>query len=85
MDPDDRLRIREELARLLAGRDDRRPFADSESLIRAGRLDSLAVVELVTYLESAFGVDFTRIEFDPERLDSLDSIAGVVSESRGAA
>ena len=35
-----------------------RRSAMRESLIKAGRLDSLAVVKLVTFLESAFDVDF---------------------------
>jgi len=80
----DRARVRSFVAALLREHDDHGQFADSESLIRAGRLDSLAVVKLVTFLESEFAVDFARIEFDPERFDTVDEIALLVEESRAA-
>ena len=82
MDPADRLKVRSYLEALLAEHDDRAPFSDGESLIKSGRLDSLAVVNLVTFLESAFAVDFAKVEFDPERLDTVAEIAGVIEESR---
>ena len=82
MDPGDRLRTRAFVEELLGERDDRAPFGDAESLIKSGRLDSLAVVNLVTFLESAFAVDFARVEFDPERLDTVAEIVGVIEESR---
>ena len=82
MDPGDRLRTRTFVEELLGERDDRAPFGDAESLIKSGRLDSLAVVNLVTFLESAFAVDFARVEFDPERLDTVAEIVGVIEESR---
>ena len=82
MDPDDRMKIRAFVEELLREHDDTAAFDDSESLLDAGRLDSLAVVKLVTFLESAFAVDFARVEFDPERLDTVDEIAAVVDDSR---
>lgn len=83
MDSGDRARIRAFVAGLLAEHDDRAAFDDGESLIKAGRLDSFAVVKLVTFLESDFAVDFTRIEFDPQRFDTVAEIVGMVEESRG--
>jgi len=85
MDPGDRLKIRAFVEELLREHDDRAAFADGESLIRTGRLDSLAVVKLVTFLESDFAVDFTRVEFDPQRFDTVDEIAAMIAESRGLA
>lgn len=82
MDPGNRLKIRAYVEELLAEHDDRAPFGDAESLVKSGRLDSLAVVNLVSFLESAFAVDFARVEFDPERLDSVVEIEGVIEESR---
>ncbi len=84
MDQSDRIRIREYLEELLREHDDHAAFGDAESLIKAGRLDSLSVVKLVTFLESAFAVDFGRVEFDPERFDSVTEIAAVIEESRRA-
>jgi acyl carrier protein len=84
MNSDDRLKVRTFLAELLAAHDDRGAFGDTESLIAAGRLDSLAVVKLVTFLEMSFAVDFARIEFDPERFDTVAEIAAMIDESRDA-
>src|SRR5262249_18731089 len=77
MDESDRVRIRAFVEELLGEHDDHAAFGDTESLIRTGRLDSLAVVKLVTFLESDFTVDFARVEFDPERFDTVAEIASV--------
>ena len=84
MNQGDRVKVRDFLAQLLREHDDREPFGDTESLIKAGRLDSLAVVKLVTFLEAEFAVDFAAIEFDPERFDTVAEIAAVIDESRAA-
>lgn len=79
---DERTRIRAFIEQLLGEQDDRAAFADDESLIKSGRLDSLAVTKIVMFLETDFNVDFARVEFDPERLDSVAEIAAVIEESR---
>lgn len=48
---------------------------DSESLLRAGVLDSTGVLELIEFLESEFSISVEDVETVP---DNLDSIAGVV-------
>ena len=85
MDSSDRVKIRAFVERQLRDRDDLAAFADGESLIKAGRLDSFAVVNLVMFLETSFNVDFAKIEFDPERFDTVEEIAAMVDESRRAA
>jgi acyl carrier protein len=82
MDASDLEKIRAFVASLLHEHDDHEPFSDTESLIKVGRLDSLSVVKLVTFLEGDFEVDFGEVEFDPQRLDSVDGIAAVVEEYR---
>ncbi len=84
MAEDDRVRIRTYLTELLRDQNDSAPFADATSLISTGRLDLLAVIKLVTFLETAFGVDFTEIEFDPQRFDTLASLAAMVEDWRAA-
>ncbi len=84
MDPVDLTRIRAFVAELLREHDDEAAFADAESLINSGRLDSLAVVKLVVFLESGFAVDFAKVEFDPQRFDSVDEIAALIEESKGS-
>ncbi|HTE14732.1 MAG TPA: hypothetical protein VK642_06620, partial [Burkholderiales bacterium] len=63
MDQADLTAVRIFLETLLREHDDVAPFGDAESLIKTGRLDSLSVVKLVTFLESDFAVDFTKVEF----------------------
>lgn len=82
MDRDDRLKIRAFLEELLAEHDDRAPFGDDDSLVTSGRLDSYAVVKIVLFLESEFGVDFARVEFDPQRFDTVSEIAAIIAEAR---
>jgi len=75
--------IRDFLAQTLATHNDEEPFDDSESLFLSGRLDSLAVTQLVVFLEQTFGIDFGRQEFDVGALDSVELIARFV-ETNGA-
>lgn len=74
--------IRTFVGKLLGERDDHAAFDDTESLVKAGRLDSLAVVKLVIFLEAEFAVDFAAVEFDPERFDTVAEIAAMVKDSR---
>ena len=71
---DGKAEIRSFVQSLLAGRDDRRPLADDDSLLMSGRLQSIDTVEIVLYLEERFGIDFAEIGFDRDQLDSIDAI-----------
>ena len=77
-----REKIRSYVQRTLAGKSDREPIADGSRLVTDGRLDSLDIVEMIAFLESSFGVDFSQFEFDALRFDSIDSIVALV-ESLG--
>lgn len=74
-----RERIRSELAGLLARKGDTRPFADDDNLLLSARLDSVDVVELVSFLEQSFSVDFAAQEFDPEQFESVETLLGLVA------
>ncbi len=82
MDTTELEKIRAFVAELLRDHDDHAPFADAEPLASSGRLDSLSVVKLVTFLECDFAVDFSEVEFDPQRLDTVNGIAEVIEEYR---
>ncbi len=47
-------------------------------LISGGILDSLATLELVSFLEQRFGIQLEAHEVDAERLDTLTTIAALV-------
>ncbi len=68
---------------LLRERDDTTGFEDTESLFASGRLESLAAVQLVAFLEEQFGIDFSNLDFEIDRIDSIDLIATLCDEVRG--
>ena len=57
---------------------DTQELADSDSLFLSGRLDSFSMMNLILFLESRFQLSFSDLEFDVEKVDSLDAIAALV-------
>lgn len=53
-------------------------LTETTPLITTGILDSIAVLKLVTFLESQFGITLEAHETDPGHLNTLDDIAGLV-------
>jgi acyl carrier protein len=54
----------------------------SESLVRAGLIDSLAMLQIVLYLETTYGIDFSATGLDPEKLGTLDGILDIIENHR---
>lgn len=54
------------------------------SLLDSGLLDSTGVLELITFLESRFGITVEDTEVVPENLDSLASIEAFVKRKQAA-
>ncbi|HYV97778.1 MAG TPA: acyl carrier protein [Gemmatimonadaceae bacterium] len=65
------------LERFLVGEDPAR-LTPTTPLVTGGILDSLALLDLVAFLEQTFGVEFEAHEVDPGHFDSLQSIDTVV-------
>jgi acyl carrier protein len=57
-------------------------IGEGESLVASGLIDSLALVQIVLYLENTYGIDFSAHGFDPERLASMSSILDFIEETR---
>jgi len=74
---DTRETIRRLLQEILQKNSDTRGFSDTDSLILSGRFQSLDVLEIVTFLEERFGVDFSD-GFDQSQLDSVDEIVNLL-------
>ncbi len=53
-------------------------LSDQTPLLSYGILDSLAVLQLVTYLEQHFEFEFTPQELDRRRLETLEQIEALV-------
>lgn len=61
-------------------------IGDTTPLLSYGILDSLAMVQLITFLEQHFGFEFTVRELDRRRLETIDQIEQLIRtklEQRG--
>lgn len=59
-------------------------LSDSASLLDLGVVDSTGVLEIMAFLESAFGVTVEDDEIVPDNLDSVERIAAFVDRKRAA-
>ncbi len=57
-------------------------LSENDALVASGLIDSLAVLEIVTYLESTYGIDFSVRGIDPEELGSIRSILDLIEKER---
>jgi acyl carrier protein len=57
-------------------------IGDDDGLVDSGLIDSLAVLEIVAFLESEFGLSFRDTGVDPSRLASVNSILDLIAELR---
>jgi acyl carrier protein len=80
MTPDVRVAIRHFIcANFIVAED---VFSDSDSLLQKEVMDSTGILELVAYLEQAFGLQVGDDEIDPANLDSVDAIAAFLERKR---
>jgi acyl carrier protein len=60
------------------------PITDETALGIAGVLDSLAIIELVLFLETRFGIEFSSRDLDRRRLQTIEQIERLVAEKQAA-
>ncbi|MBL6749305.1 MAG: acyl carrier protein [Nevskia sp.] len=60
-------------------------FADGDSFLKNGIIDSMGMLELVVFLEKTFGIAIVDVELVPENLDSVDNLAGFIERKRAVA
>lgn len=53
-----------------------------DSLFASGLVDSLAIIQIVLYLETTYGIDFGASGIDPERVSTMTSILDLIEETR---
>jgi acyl carrier protein len=56
----------------------------TQSLTERGFIDSVGIVELLTFLETRFDIQINDDETVPENIDTIDNIVRFVGEKRGA-
>ena len=55
-------------------------FADEDSFLEKGIIDSTGVLELVMFLEEKFGIKVEEEDLIPDNLDSLSKVADFVGK-----
>jgi acyl carrier protein len=57
-------------------------IGDDDGLVDSGLIDSLAMLEIVAFLETEFGLSFRDTGVDPARLASVNSILDLIADTR---
>ena len=70
--------IRQFITGLLELKGESREVSDTESLLTAGILDSMDVLQTVLFLEENFALDFSVHPFNPDDFDSIETISQMV-------
>jgi acyl carrier protein len=58
----------------------RRNISDDDNLLESGVIDSLGVLEIVTFLREDFALEVEDDELTPENFQSISSIAAFVGQ-----
>ena len=76
-----REQVREYVQKVLKeNKDDTDPVGDADSLVLSGRLSSLDVVDVLTFLEGQFQFEMDPNEFDQAKFDTVDSIVEMLDK-----
>ena len=57
-------------------------LTESDRLVASGLIDSLAILQIVTYLESTYEIDFSMRGVDPEQLGSIGGILDAIEQEK---
>jgi len=60
-------------------------FANDDSFLEKGLIDSMSIVTLVAHIQQRYAVHLTNEELTPENLDSVCRLAGFVQGKIGKA
>ena len=66
------------IANYLAGRDN--GFSNDDSFLELGIIDSTGILELISHLESTYGIEVTDDELNPDNLDSVNRITAYLAK-----
>jgi acyl carrier protein len=60
-------------------------LADGDSFLDTGTIDSTGVLEVVTFIETRFGIQVADREMVPENLDSIDRLVAFIGRKQAHA
>lgn len=55
---------------------------EHERLVASGLIDSLSILQIISYLENTYGIDFSSRGVDPEQLGSVGNILDLIEEQK---
>ena len=55
---------------------------EADPLVASGLIDSLAILQIVTYLETTYDIDFSLRGVDPELLGSIGGILDLIEQEK---
>ena len=55
-------------------------LGERDRLVASGLIDSLAILQIVAYLETSYGIDFSIRGVDPEQLGSIGNILDLIEQ-----
>lgn len=76
--------VKEYILKTFLPGEDPKALTESTQLITGGVLDSLATLELVSFLEQQYGIELQAHEVDAANLGTLTAIATLVQSKAGA-
>jgi acyl carrier protein len=79
---DTRAQIRQYIAENLLFSEKGYEYDDNASFLEQGILDSMGVMELVHFVEEAFGVKVADDDLTPDNFDSVERLAAYVERNR---
>ncbi len=59
-------------------------FTDNESFLASGIIDSLGVMQLISFVETEFSVRIADTELVPENFDSVEKVSAFVERKLAA-
>jgi acyl carrier protein len=59
-------------------------FGEYDSLLDAGVIDSMTMVDLIVYLEKSYGIRVDEDDMTPENFDSLAAIVAYVTRKQSS-
>lgn len=74
--------IRQFISETILFSDQDYPYADDDSLLENGVLDSMNVMELVAFLEDEVGIEVADQEITPDNFDSVNHLANFVCQKQ---
>jgi acyl carrier protein len=57
-------------------------LSEQDRLVASGLIDSLAILQIISYLEATYEIDFATRGIDPEQLGSIGGILDLIEQEK---